>query len=951
MKKILPAFVLVGAILSASTSAFATLLYQEDWGTTNGGNVPAYALNAQGGDPQAPFDTVGWSIIVPSAQVGTGGSVGPYEGIYQEQGAFDNSTGYGLPLNTVYYTTLGAGETGFFYTVAGQGAGSAGDSSFPAGGISPGANPGLTFNAEVAGPTTVPNYFAVQVGGQWYVSATALTISGTTGGQQFSDVCLAYNPAKANWNTLSVSPPNTVTIGSGAGADLSGNITGFGIVEVGSAAEGSGYQGWDYNEVAITTSCGGLGVPAVPVSITGQPLAQTVYAGGGVSFVVATSGTQPISYTWYQGSTPLVNGGRISGANSATLTITNVNATDGTFTYSVKVSNNGGVNTQTSSAVGLTVNTPASDILYAETVPYVGATGAGNLGLGTLGWGLAGINGGIYNNGGGTGAVFAYTGGTDASLFYTDYTTDTNQDGLAFPIITIGANPFIDLVAQIDPNSVVTDVHAYFAVEIQNAGLTVSNWYVYGTPIDVNLSDASVFQNQQLQFTTDATKWDHLTYTSSGATIGSQATGTFSGKITGAGLVFTFNGGGGDFNWNLFEVTTDQVQAQPPVIGDTGIPWSQAVDSGGGASFQVTTQSGTQPFTYSWTLNGNTLHDGALADGAVVSGSTTPTLTLAGVTTAESGGNGNSYDVVAFVHNGQGTDESDSGAYFGPGSTTLTVNNPTIGTIYDETFPFIAPSASGNYAVSQDGWVEAYTQTPASLYDTTGSSGDGAVFVYSGSAITVAYYADTLSDTNQAGLPFPNIDPKGYTPGSLQFGVDLEGGGGSGNVTTYWAVAMTPKPGVTNWYCSSTPLPAPGGSFVTDTLTFTTAASSWNNLTVTPSGAAIGSAASAPLSGYITGAGLVCSVNSSGGDINFDNFTINGTGPGNIVVTGTTASTMTLSWVGNPAVQLQSATTLTGAGGGNWANVTPSTLGKYSTTVSTSSGIKYYRLVGPVSAE
>jgi hypothetical protein len=79
----------------------------------------------------------------------------------------------------------------------------------------------------------------------------------------------------------------------------------------------------------------------------------------------------------------------------------------------------------------------------------------------------------------------------------------------------------------------------------------------------------------------------------------------------------------------------------------------------------------------------------------------------------------------------------------------------------------------------------------------------------------------------------------------------------------------------------------------------------------------------------------------SGGDYNFDNFQINGTGVGNIAYS-LSGSSLNLSWVGNPAVQLQSASSVSGP----WANVSPSTLGKYSKTVTATGGPKFYRLHG-----
>ncbi len=75
-----------------------------------------------------------------------------------------------------------------------------------------------------------------------------------------------------------------------------------------------------------------------PLQITGQPADQSVYTGGTASFTVATFGGAPVSYQWQQYGINLTNGGNISGANSATLILSNANDTDVAY-YSVVVSN------------------------------------------------------------------------------------------------------------------------------------------------------------------------------------------------------------------------------------------------------------------------------------------------------------------------------------------------------------------------------------------------------------------------------------------------------------------------------------------------------------------------------------------------------------------------------------------------------------------------------------
>ena len=62
----------------------------------------------------------------------------------------------------------------------------------------------------------------VKVGGSWYVSKSVFTSTSTS----FATQSLTYDPAKENWDQLTQS---TAARGSTASADLSGDITGFGL--------------------------------------------------------------------------------------------------------------------------------------------------------------------------------------------------------------------------------------------------------------------------------------------------------------------------------------------------------------------------------------------------------------------------------------------------------------------------------------------------------------------------------------------------------------------------------------------------------------------------------------------------------------------------------------------------------------------------------------------------
>jgi subtilisin-like proprotein convertase family protein len=120
------------------------------------------------------------------------------------------------------------------------------------------------------------------------------------------------------------------------------------------------------------------------VSITADPITQTLCSGNDVTFSVTATGSG-LSYQWRKNGSPLTDGGNVSGANSAVLNLVNLTAADAA-NYSVTVSGLTPCAPVTSEAATLTVNTavvitsePTDDAVCA-TLPVtftVVATGSG----------------------------------------------------------------------------------------------------------------------------------------------------------------------------------------------------------------------------------------------------------------------------------------------------------------------------------------------------------------------------------------------------------------------------------------------------------------------------------------------------------------------------------------------------------------------------------------------
>jgi uncharacterized delta-60 repeat protein len=97
---------------------------------------------------------------------------------------------------------------------------------------------------------------------------------------------------------------------------------------------------------------------AGPIMMTSQPSSRTNYEGTVAKFAVTALGGSPITYQWFKASTPLIDGGSISGSTNSALTLTNVLPSDAGDYFAV-ISNPFGV--ITSSVATLTVWYAAPD--------------------------------------------------------------------------------------------------------------------------------------------------------------------------------------------------------------------------------------------------------------------------------------------------------------------------------------------------------------------------------------------------------------------------------------------------------------------------------------------------------------------------------------------------------------------------------------------------------------
>jgi hypothetical protein len=308
-------------------------------------------------------------------------------------------------------------------------------------------------------------------------------------------------------------------------------------------------------------------------------------------------------------------------------------------------------------------------------------------------------------------------------------------------------------------------------------------------------------------------------------------------------------------------------------------PASQTTPLGGNLSFTVLAVNATG---YQWMAGapGSGVYTN-LVEGGIFAGTTTTNLTLTGVTTNQN------MDIVVVASNGSGSVTSAPPA-------NLTV----AGLIYYETF---GVPTTQDQPISNVGWRNDISGNNYRLFTGNGGLTFPRCAVYSSDADNSleTFWATTLTAN---GGPYENgrVTNKMAFPGinlatvfNLSFSLAMNANG-AGTYRGFLAVQLNNN----SWYVSTNNsvstnewLPkATSATFVTDNIKFNPSASTWNQLTVSPDGSyyktwnatnpypQIGLPATADLTGYITGIGVVI-IHTVHGDVQFDNFTVLGAIP------------------------------------------------------------------------
>ena len=393
------------------------------------------------------------------------------------------------------------------------------------------------------------------------------------------------------------------------GGNVSGVSTANLILSTVTTNDAASYSVIVSNSLGTITSTAAALTVSVPPAIVTSPADATRIAGSNVTFTVTASGTAPLVYQWKKNGSAIANGGNVSGANTATLTLANLAAADAA-SYSATVTN--AVGSATSAAAALTVlvppaitTAPASTSVVQGNPVSFSATAAGTAPL-SFQWlkNGAAIAGAVSNL-----FTLSAVSTNDAGNYSVVVTNIAGSAASSSAALTVLVPPTIS--TQPAAQAVAGGVSASFSVTATGSAPLAYQWLKNGAAIANGVKYSGV--------TTSA-----LTVTA----VAAADTGNYSVIITNAAGSVTS------------AVAPLTIVATPTI---TAPPANLSVVAGANASFTVSA-AGSAPLFYFWLKNNS-----PLTDGGNVSGAGTTNLILSAVTTNETA----SYSVI--VSNSLGT--------------------------------------------------------------------------------------------------------------------------------------------------------------------------------------------------------------------------------------------------------------------------------------------------------
>jgi hypothetical protein len=590
---------------------------------------------------------------------------------------------------------------------------------------------------------------------------------------------------------------------------IPGNSTVVSLNNMASLAPGTynitvtGTAGAEIKTVVITF----IVTPGAGPSVTAQPTAQTLCAGGNTSFSITSAAAT--AFQWQESTSGaggpwnnITNGGIYSGATTATLTLTGVTAVMNTYQYRCVASVVCG--STNSNAALLTVNAPPSISSQpvasvvcgvASSTFSVTAAGAGV----TYQWQSATSCAGPWTN---LANAAPYSGVTTATL--TVNPTSVAMNGTAYRCVVSGT-----CAPAVNSNCVTLTVNTPIAITSQPANSTLCA----GLQTSFTVAATGTAPAYQWQESTNGGgSWTNITNGGvySGATTATLTLTGVTAGMTGYQYRSVVNGATGCSAANstagILTVNTAPSIITQPAAATT-------LCAGGGVTYTVVA-GGTAP-TYQWQIS--TTGAGGpwtnIANGGVYAGATTASLVITGVTTTMTG------SLYRCVVSGTCSPAATSA------NAALTVNTPVSITTQPVLTTNICATGSTSFTVAATGTTPTYQWQ----LSTTGAGGPWTNIsnggVYSGAttgtltltgitaAMNGSQYRCVVSGAAPCGAINSNAGALNVTPQPVISASPYTSLMAGWNTTL--TVNVTPAPGLSfAWYLNGTLQPETGNNLV-----------------------------------------------------------------------------------------------------------------------------------------